>query len=62
MSKIYLFTQSQELSFEEELDCLRKNQNVPAHSKIKTFLPFFSDDGAIRANGRLANANQLEEN
>ena len=30
MSKIYLLRQSQELSFEEELDCLRKDQNVPA--------------------------------
>ena len=62
MSKVYLFRQSQELSFEEELDCLRKDQNVPAHSKIKNFLPFISDDGVITANGRLANANQLEEN
>ncbi|XP_075254923.1 uncharacterized protein LOC142346293 [Convolutriloba macropyga] len=61
MSKIYLLRQSQELSFEEELDCLRKDQNVPAHSKIKNSLPFNSDDGVIRANGRLANANQLEE-
>ena len=25
-------------------------------------MPFISDDGVIRANGRLANANQLEEN
>ena len=62
MSKIYLLRQSQELSFEEELDCLRKGQNIPAHSKIKNFLPFISNDGVIRANGRLANANQLEEN
>ena len=62
MSKIYLFKQSQELPFQEELDCLRKDQNVPAHSKIKNFLPFISDNGVIRANGRLANANQLDEN
>ena len=38
MSKIYLLRQSQELAFEEELDCLRKDQNVPAPSKIKKFL------------------------
>ena len=62
MSRIYLLGQSPELSFEEELDCLRKDQNVPAHSKFKKFLPFISDDGVIRANRRLANANQLEEN
>ena len=61
MSKIYLLRQSQELSFEEELDCLPKDQKVAAHSKIKNFLPFISDDGVIRANGRLANANQLAE-
>ena len=52
MIKIYLLRQSQELSFEEELDCLRKDQNVPAHSKIENFLPFISDDGVIRANRR----------
>ena len=62
MSKFDLFGQSPELSFEEELDYLRKDQNVPPHSKFKNFLPFISDDGVIRANGRLANANQLEEN
>ena len=62
MSKIDLLRQSQQTSFEEELDCLRKDQNVPAHSKTKNFLPFISDDGVIRANGRLANANELEEN
>ena len=38
MTKIYLIRQSQELSFEEELDCLRKDQNVAAISKIKNFL------------------------
>ena len=62
MTKIYLIRQSQELSFEEELDCLRKDQNASALSKNKNFLPFITDDGVIRANERLANANQVEEN
>ena len=62
MSKTYLLGLSQELSFEDELDCLRKDKSVPAHSQIKNFLPFISEDGVIRANGSPANANQLDTN
>ena len=41
MSKMYLLRHSQNLSLEEELDCLRKDKSVPEHSKIKNFLPYF---------------------
>ena len=61
MSKFYLLRNSHELSFEEVLDCLGKEKNVPLLSKILIFLPFISEEGVTRANGRLANANQMDE-
>ena len=54
MSKIYLRRHPRNPHF--------KDKSVPAHSKIKDFLLFISEDGVMRANGRLANANQLDEN
>ena len=42
----YLHRHSQELSFEEELECLCKDKRVQ-HTKINNFLAFISDYGVI---------------
>ena len=61
MSRIYLLRHSQEISFEDELVFHCKDKSAPAYSKTKNFLPFICNDRVKRANGRLPNANQLDE-
>ena len=45
--------------FGEEIEAVKNNQNLSSSSQLISFNPFLDDDGALRSNSRLANAEFL---
>nr|XP_015917539.1 uncharacterized protein LOC107447196 [Parasteatoda tepidariorum] len=56
-SETFLIKNVQSIEFEEDLKCLRAQQNVPHKSKIKNLNPFSDEEGVLRVNGRINHAN-----
>ena len=55
-SEYSIIKSMQKTAFHSEIDDIKKNKSVQSSSKIVSFQPFIDDDGLLRANSRLANA------
>ena len=55
-AELYLFKQSQQRTFMQELNRVKSNQPVKQSSKLKAFLPFISSTGLLCVGGRLGHS------